>query len=314
MSETFKMNAANAGCMANTQPAADAGCEANTHSAADAGAQPAAGLCAEHAWREGIRPGGVVSRMIDATEEIWENCHRHPFVQGIADGSLDHEKFCFYMLQDYVYLFDYARVFAIGVAKAKDPEVMRIFANYVQQIMSGEMDIHRGYMKRLGISPEDAERTVPSLDNLSYTSYMIRIAYDDGAAEVAAAILSCALSYEAIAERMVAEHPGTPARPGIDAQPGIDARPGAENGDGHPAAARLDAAARPGAADHPFYGEWVQGYASPGYHAANLELIDLTERLAEGLDEARLQHLIDVFVNCSRYELLFWDMAWEMRS
>ena len=300
MSETFKMNAANAGCMANTQPAADAGCEANTHSAADAGAQPAAGLCAEHAWREGIRPGGVVSRMIDATEEIWENCHRHPFVQGIADGSLDHEKFCFYMLQDYVYLFDYARVFAIGVAKAKDPEVMRIFANYVQQIMSGEMDIHRGYMKRLGISPEDAERTVPSLDNLSYTSYMIRIAYDDGAAEAAAAILSCALSYEAIAERMVAEHPGTPARPGIDAQPGIDARP--------------DAAARPGAADHPFYGEWVQGYASPGYHAANLELIDLTERLAEGLDEARLQHLIDVFVNCSRYELLFWDMAWEMRS
>ena len=282
------MNAADAGCAANAQPAADAGCEANTHSAADAGAQPVSGLCAEHAWREGIRPGGVVSRMIAATEEIWENCHRHPFVQGIADGSLDHDKFCFYMLQDYVYLFDYARVFAIGVAKAKDPEVMRIFANYVQQIMSGEMDIHRGYMKRLGISPEDAERTVPSLDNLSYTSYMIRIAYDDGAAEVAAAILSCALSYEAIAERMVAEHPGTPARPGIDA--------------------------RPGAADHPFYGEWVQGYASPGYHAANLELIDLTERLAEGLDEARLQHLIDVFVNCSRYELLFWDMAWEMRS
>ena len=282
------MNAADAGCAANTQPAPDAGCTANSQSAADAGAQPAAGLCAEHAWREGIRPGGVVSRMIDATEEIWENCHRHPFVQGIADGSLDHDKFCFYMLQDYVYLFDYARVFAIGVAKAKDPEVMRIFANYVQQIMSGEMDIHRGYMKRLGISPEDAERTVPSLDNLSYTSYMIRIAYDDGAAEAAAAILSCALSYEAIAERMVAEHPGTPARPGIDA--------------------------RPGAADHPFYGEWVQGYASPGYHAANLELIDLTERLAEGLDEARLQHLIDVFVNCSRYELLFWDMAWEMRS
>ena len=288
MSETFKMNAADAGCAANSPSAADAGCEANTQPAADAGAQPVSGLCAEHAWREGIRPGGVVSRMIAATEEIWENCHRHPFVQGIADGSLDHDKFCFYMLQDYVYLFDYARVFAIGVAKAKDPEVMRIFANYVQQIMSGEMDIHRGYMKRLGISPEDAERTVPSLDNLSYTSYMIRIAYDDGAAEAAAAILSCALSYEAIAERMVAEHPGTPARPGIDA--------------------------RPGAADHPFYGEWVQGYASPGYHAANLELIDLTERLAEGLDEARLQHLIDVFVNCSRYELLFWDMAWEMRS
>lgn len=279
------MNAADAGCAAGQAAAGENSCAVNSQSAGSA--DPAVKLCAENAWREGIRPGGVVSRMLAATEDIWENCHRHPFVQGIADGSLDHEKFCFYMLQDYVYLFDYARVFAIGVAKAKDPDVMRIFANYVRQIMSGEMDIHRGYMKRLGISLEDAERTVPSLDNLSYTSYMIRIAYDDGAAEVAAAILSCALSYEAIAERMVAEHPGTPARSGMEA--------------------------RPGAADHPFYGEWVQGYASPGYHAANLELIDLTERLAESLSEPQLQHLVDVFVNCSRYELLFWDMAWEMR-
>ena len=274
MSETFKMNAADAGSAADFRPVAGTG--------SAAGLEPAFGLCPEHAWREGIRPGGVVSRMIDATEEIWENCHRHPFVQGIADGSLDHDKFCFYMLQDYVYLFDYARVFAIGVAKAKDPEVMRIFANYVQQIMSGEMDIHRGYMKRLGISPEDAERTVPSLDNLSYTSYMIRIAYDDGAAEVAAAILSCALSYEAIAERMVAEHPGTPARPG--------------------------------AADHPFYGEWVQGYANDGYRAANEELIALTERLTADCTEAQLQHLEEIFRICSEYEMRFWDMAWEMRD
>lgn len=268
MSETLKNNAADAGSAADSRPVAGTG--------PAAGREPASGLCPEHAWREGIRPGGVVSRMLDAAAPVWEACHVHPFVRGIADGSLDRGRFCFYMLQDYVYLFEYARVFAIGVAKAKDPEVMRVYAGYVRQILDGEMDIHRGYMKRLGISPGEAERTVPSLDTLSYTSYMIRIAYDDGAAEVAAAILSCALSYEAIAERMAAEHPG--------------------------------------AADHPFYGEWVQGYACPEYHAANRELIALTEKLAEGLNEEQVRHLIEVFVNCSRYELLFWDMAWEMKS
>ena len=69
----------------------------------------------------------------------------------------------------------------------------------------------------------------------------------------------------------------------------------------------------PGATEHPFYGEWVSGYSSPEYHAANRELIELTEQLAEGLSEAQLQHLVNVFVNCSRYELLFWDMSWEMK-
>ena len=215
----------------------------------------------------------MTERLLRAAEEIWESYHKHPFVRGIADGSLAQDKFVFYMLQDYVYLIDYARVFAIGAAKAMDLEAMAYNGAMLRQIMDGEMDIHKGYMKRLGISEEEAAATVPSLDNLSYTSYMIRIAYEGGAAEAAVAILSCALSYEVIARQILRENPQ--------------------------------------ADRHPFYGEWVQGYASPGYHAANLELIDLTERLAEGLDEARLQHPIDVFVNCSRYELLFWDMAWD---
>ncbi len=94
------------------------------------------------------------------------------FVRGIADGSLEIQKFRFYLLQDYVYLFDYAKVFAQGVVKSRDPEVMRMFASSVANILGGEMNIHRGYMKRLGITEEDAERVKPSLPNSSYTAYM----------------------------------------------------------------------------------------------------------------------------------------------
>ena len=58
------------------------------------------------------------------------------------------------------------------------------------------------------------------------------------------------------------------------------------------------------------YGEWVQGYASESYAADNRKLIAYMERLAEHYTEAQLAHLIDIFVACSRYEGMFWDMAW----
>ena len=218
----------------------------------------------------------TTQRLLAATEDIWAEYHTHPFVRGIADGTLDEEKFRYYMVQDYLYLIDYAKVFAIGVAKARDPETMRLFAGYVHQILDGEMDIHKGYMQRLGIPLEEAERAPVALDNLSYTSSMLRVAYDEGPAEIAAAILSCALSYEYIAKEIVARDPA--------------------------------------AADHPFYGEWVRGYADPGYAESNQVLVDLTERLTRDYSEAQLEHLTEIFSACSRYEGAFWDMAWEMRN
>ena len=218
----------------------------------------------------------ATERFLAASRDLWDAYLEHPFVRGIADGSLDEKKFRYYMVQDYLYLVEYARVFALGVAKARDMESMRLFAGYVGQILDGEMDIHRGYMKRLGIALEDAESAALALDNRSYTSYMLNIAYTEGPAAIMAAILSCALSYEHIALRILQAHPD--------------------------------------ADKHPFYGEWVQGYAAPEYHEANEALIALTERLTAGCGEDEMRHLEEIFVECSRYEMAFWDMAWEMRA
>ena len=96
----------------------------------------------------------VSYRLHDAAASIWEACLKHPFVTGIGDGTLAAEKFRHFMLQDYLYLFDYARVFALGVVKAREPELMRTFAANVDAILDGEMKIHHAYMKRLGITEE----------------------------------------------------------------------------------------------------------------------------------------------------------------
>ena len=216
----------------------------------------------------------VSNRLHNAAAPVWEACLRHPFVTGIGDGTLDMEKFRYFMLQDYLYLFDYARVFALGVVKARDPELMRVFAANVDAILGGEMKIHRAYMKRLDITEEQVFSIKPALANLSYTNYMLSVAQTGGPMEIVASILACSWSYAEIGQAL---------------------------------------AVIPGAAEHPFYGEWIRGYASEEYAATNQALIELMDSLAADAGEEQLAYLTDVFVNCSRYELGFWDMAWDVQ-
>ena len=216
----------------------------------------------------------VSERLHEAAAPIWAKCLSHPFVTGIGDGTLDVEKFRYFMLQDYLYLFDYAKVFALGVVKARDPELMRFFAGNVESVLNGEMSLHRSYMKRLGITEAQVLAVRPALDNLSYTNYMLSVAGVGTPAEIVASILACSWSYAEIGQAL----------------------------------ARI-----PGALEHPFYGEWIQGYAGGEYAAANAALIELMNDLAKDASEAQMRDLTGIFVNCSRYELGFWDMAWEMR-
>ncbi|MBQ8497193.1 MAG: thiaminase II [Clostridia bacterium] len=216
----------------------------------------------------------LIDKMIAVTTDIWSEYNKHPFVKGIEDGTLDREKFRYYIIQDYLYLIEYTKVFGIGIAKAKSTEIMRLFASYVHLLTDGEMDIHRGYMGKFGVTEAELADTPRALDNLSYTSYMLRIAYEEGEAEVLAAILSCAYSYEVIARNIVKNNPDS--------------------------------------LNHEFYGEWICGYASDEYSAENKVLIAMLEKLTAHYTDEQKQHIVDIYVACSRYELAFWDLAWNM--
>ncbi len=216
----------------------------------------------------------AVERLLDATKDIWNSYYEHPFVKGIEKGTLDQEKFRYYIIQDFLYLEDYAKSFAIGIAKAKSLETTQIFSGYIALLTGSEMNIHHGYMGRFGVSQEELDRTPRALDNLSYTSYMLRVAYEEGEAEILAAILFCSYSYDLIAKNMIKNTPDC--------------------------------------VNHDFYGEWIAGYASKEYENGNIVLMDALNRLTENYTEQQLQHLTDIFAACSRYEYLFWDFSWKM--
>ncbi len=212
--------------------------------------------------------------MSAAVDGIWAEYNKHPFVKGIEDGTLDREKFRYYIIQDYLYLIEYTKVFGIGIAKAKSLETNKLFASYVHLLTDGEMDIHRGYMGKFGVTEKELADTSRALDNLSYTSYMLRVAYEEGEAEVLAAILSCAYSYEMIARNIVKNNPDS--------------------------------------INHEFYGDWIKGYASDEYSKENVVLFEMLEKLTEHYTDEQKQHIVDIYVACSRYELAFWNLSWNM--
>ncbi|MCM3569546.1 thiaminase II [Neobacillus mesonae] len=212
-------------------------------------------------------------RLFENVQGIWEKTHQHPFVAGLGTGELPVESFIRYMKQDYVYLIDYSKMFALGAVKATDVETMAAFAKLLDETLNGEMDLHRQYAGRFGITTQELEETKPMPNNLAYTSYMLKVAQNGSLEELISALLPCMWSYWEIGKLLAETYPNS--------------------------------------IDHPMYGEWVKMYSSDEYGALALWLIDILDRLTDGKPERELAVLEEHFLTTSRFEYMFWDMAYE---
>lgn len=209
-------------------------------------------------------------RLYKAAKPVWEASYNHPFVQGIGHGSLEIDKFRFFMEQDYLYLIDYSRLFALGSVKAHDLKTMTMFAELLHSTLHVEMDLHRQYAERIGIPKEKLETVQPAATTVAYTSYMLNVSQRGSLAELIAAVLPCTWSYYEIGTRLKEI---------------------------------------PGALDHEFYGEWVKMYCSEEFGELADWLKELMNELAEGKREEELKALEDIFVMTSKYEYMFWEMS-----
>lgn len=217
----------------------------------------------------------LTQRLFESVRPIWESYLKHPFIQGISDGTLPKEKFQYYMIQDYLYLYEYAKVFALGAVKTKDHALMRFFSSLTDSTLNGEMNIHKAYMSRLGITEAMIENTPMALPNQAYTSYMLKVGYEGDDLDILIAVLACSWSYAYIGTYIA----------------------------GHTEAAK-----------HPFYGEWVDGYSCTDYIRTNDALMAMIDKLGENISEQRFFKLNDIFVNCSHFEMMFWDMSWQTKT
>ncbi|MCM3791923.1 MULTISPECIES: thiaminase II [Priestia] len=209
-------------------------------------------------------------RLYEKLQPIWRQNHNHPFVQGMGDGTLEKEKFRFYMIQDYLYLIDYAKLFAIGAMKATDLQTMGKFAALLDSTLNEEMSLHREYAKKFEISEKELEKAQPSPTTLAYTHYMLHVGQSGTLAELVAALLPCMWSYWEIGKE-------------------LSEKPGAEN---------------------EFYREWIEMYSSEEFGELATWCINLFDSLTEDKSEAELEKLEEIFLNTTRFEYMFWDMAY----
>jgi thiaminase/transcriptional activator TenA len=214
-------------------------------------------------------------QLLAHTAHIRERILSHPFVRGIGDGTLPLEPFEHYVRQDYVYLIEYGRVLALGVARAHDLDIMELFAELVHATLHVEMELHRGYCERLGISREDLETTPIAPTTHAYTRHLLSVAYGGTTAELMAALLPCQWGYWEIGRALAAA--GLPA-------------------------------------EQPLYAEWIEMYSGQEYEELAERLRATFDRMAARASADEMARMSDIFVASSRYEYAFWDAAFRQED
>jgi len=204
-----------------------------------------------------------------AAADLWEAQHRHPFVTGLGDGTLDREAFRTWVRQDWLFLVDYGRVLALATARAPDLATMRRFAELTQETLGTEMDLHRGLCADLGIDAAalEAERAAPA--TRAYTDFLLRTGAHGDFAELVAALLPCMWGFSEVGQRL------------------------ADRG-------------RP---DDALYAAWIDTYAAPEFAALAAWCRELTDRVAAGAGPDARAAMTRAFVTSSEHELAFWSAA-----
>lgn len=147
--------------------------------------------------------------------ECWESIAqtygailRHPFIRGLADGSLSRESFKFYVVQDALYLREFARALSITAARAPRDEWIIMFNEHAAGALKVERTLHETFFKEFGLAPQKVAATPLAPTNLAYTSYLIAAAYGAPFHEALATLLPCYWIYWEVGKEL--ERSGSP--------------------------------------------------------------------------------------------------------
>ena len=151
---------------------------------------------------------GFTGELWRSIEDIYGEVLDHPFLRGLTDGTLPEENFEHYVLQDALYLRDYARALSLAAVRSPEEGALVMFNEHSAGAITVERSLHDGFLKEFGL-PEDAvDRTPPAPTTLAYTSYILRVASLGDYHEVLAAVLPCYWIYERVGSTLL-EH-GSP--------------------------------------------------------------------------------------------------------
>ncbi|HEU4683021.1 MAG TPA: thiaminase II [Nitrospira sp.] len=204
-------------------------------------------------------------------EPIWEAQLEHPFVVALGNGTLPERKFKFYILQDARFLADLSRVFAAAAVRAPDSESALRFAKLAEDTITVERSLHEGYGSRWKMTADEMVSVPMAPTNYAYTRHMLAVAASGSAAEITVVALPCAWIYCVVGRHLLRK--GPPKR------------------------------------SHP-YRDWLMLYASPEFAEVQRWMRGKVDRWAKTAGAGEKRRMEESFLISSRYEWMFWEMAW----
>ncbi len=202
---------------------------------------------------------------------IWQRCLETPFLRALADGTLAEDCFKGYIVDDSLYLREYARVFAWGILHAGTMEEIRGYYSLLSFVNESEDSTRRYYVRRYGLDDGILQALPLRPQNQAYVDTMLSAARDgEGSAECMMACLPCMLSYGWIFGKMLQESPKV-----------------------------LDSV----------YGPFVRDYAGDRYAGLCETWTAFANTACADLAPVRRLRCLNIFHACSEHELHFWEMS-----
>ncbi|POF29365.1 thiaminase II [Roseibium marinum] len=155
----------------------------------------------------------------------WASYTNHDFVRQLGDASLPQECFRHYLVQDYLFLIQFARAYALGVYKSPTIDDMRQSLEGVKAILDAELDLHVGLCGDWGMSRSDIENAPEETPTMAYTRFVLDAGMSGDLLDLQAALAPCIIGYAEIGARLQdggADHAGNPYRLWIGEYAGDD--------------------------------------------------------------------------------------------
>jgi thiaminase/transcriptional activator TenA len=135
--------------------------------------------------------------------DIYDAILAHPFIAGLTDGTLPEDAFAFYVVQDALYLRQYAAGLAAVASRATDARAAAMFARHSADAVATELELHGSLLPDLGISAGTLAAAEPAPVTLAYTSYLLSVIRGGSYAEGVGAVLPCYWIYWEVGKELM---------------------------------------------------------------------------------------------------------------
>jgi thiaminase/transcriptional activator TenA len=146
---------------------------------------------------------GFTAELWSSISDIYDAILVHPFIAGLADGRLPLDSFVFYVVQDKLYLRQYARALANVAAKATDAEGTEMFAQHAVSVLAAEMQLNESLLAGLDIDPATVDAAEEAPTTLAYATYLLAATQAGSYAEGVGAVLPCYWIYKDVGKHLL---------------------------------------------------------------------------------------------------------------